>query len=73
MLPILFTYLLTIYLQHYLFVSILFTYNITKPNCALDRRTILCLYSPGFQKQIFKHVKILSKRSTIHTKHILAS
>ena len=23
--------------------------NITKPNCTLDKRTILCLYVPGFQ------------------------
>ena len=36
---------------------------ITKPNCALDRRTILCLYVPRFQRQFFKHVKILSERS----------
>ena len=36
---------------------------ITRPNCALDRRTILCLYVSGFQKQVFKHVKILSERS----------
>ena len=32
-------------------------------NCALDRRTILSLYVPGFQRQVFKHVKILSERS----------
>ena len=32
------------------------TLNITRPNCALDRRTILCLYVPGFLRQIFKHV-----------------
>ena len=36
---------------------------ITRPNCALDRRTILCLYVPGFQRQVFKQVKILSERS----------
>ena len=36
---------------------------ITRPNCALDRSTILCLYVPGFQRQVFKHVKILSERS----------
>ena len=29
---------------------------ITRPNCALDRSTILCLYVPGFQRQVFKHV-----------------
>ena len=30
-----------------------------RPNCALDKRTILCLYFPaGFQRQVFKHVKI---------------
>ena len=34
-----------------------------RPNCALDRRLILCLYVPGFQRQIFKHVKVLSERS----------
>ena len=34
-----------------------------RPNCALDRSTILCLYVPGFQRQVFKHVKILSERS----------
>ena len=28
---------------------------ITRPNCALDRRTIFCLYVPGFQRQVFKH------------------
>ena len=36
---------------------------ITRPNCALDRSTILCLYVPGFQRQVFKDVKILSERS----------
>ena len=34
-----------------------------RPNCALDRSTILCLYVPGFQRQVFKHVEILSERS----------
>ena len=29
----------------------------------LDRSTILCLYVPGFQRQVFKHVTILSERS----------
>ena len=29
---------------------------ITRPNCALNRRTIFRLYVPGFQKVIFKHV-----------------
>ena len=38
-------------------------FNITRPNCALDRSTNLCLYVPGFQKQVLKHVKILSERS----------
>ena len=37
--------------------------NITRPNCALNRSTILCLYVPGFQRQFFQHVKILSDRS----------
>ena len=27
-----------------------------RPNCALDRRSILYLYDPGFQKLLFKHV-----------------
>ena len=35
---------------------------ITKPNCALDRLTILCLYVPGFQRQVFKRYKILPQR-----------
>ena len=30
----------------------------TRPKCALDMRTFLCLYVPGFQRQLFKHVKI---------------
>ena len=38
-------------------------HHITRPNCALDRRTILCLYVSGFQRQVFKHVEILSERS----------
>ena len=29
---------------------------ITRPNCALDRRTILFLYVPGFQKQVLTYV-----------------
>ena len=37
--------------------------TITRPNCALDKRTILCLYVPDFQRQVLKHVKILSERS----------
>ena len=36
---------------------------VTRPNGALDRRTILCLYVPGFHRQVIKHVKILSERS----------
>ena len=39
------------------------SFNITRPNCALDRSTILYLYVSGFQRQVFKHVKILSERS----------
>ena len=27
------------------------------PNCALGRRTILCLYAPGFQRQVLEHVQ----------------
>ena len=30
---------------------------ITRPNCALDRRTVLSLYTPGFQRQVLKVVK----------------
>ena len=30
--------------------------NITRPNCALDSRTVLCLYVPGIHRQTFKHV-----------------
>ena len=44
---------------------------ITRLNCAQDRRTILCLYVPGFHRQVFKHVKILweqSKRMKEHKK-----
>ena len=40
-----------------------FQANITRPNCAVDRSTILGLYVPGFQRQVFKHVKILLERS----------
>ena len=36
--------------------------HITRPNCALDRSTILCLYAPGFQRQVLKYV---SKRKWI--------
>ena len=36
---------------------------ITRPNCALDRRTILCLKVPGFQRQVLKHVKTLTEQS----------
>ena len=42
--------------------------DITRPNCALDRSTILCLYVPGFQRQVFKHrndqKKVKNKRRT---------
>ena len=34
-----------------------------KPNCALDRPTVLCLYGPGFQRQVPEHIKFLSERS----------
>ena len=37
--------------------------NITRPNSALNRSKVLCLYVPGFQRQVFKHVKVLSERS----------
>ena len=37
--------------------------GIMRPNCALDRSTVLCLYVPGFQRQVIKHVKILSEQS----------
>ena len=40
-----------------------FHHHVKRPNCALDRSTILCLYVPGFQRQVFIHVKILSERS----------
>ena len=33
---------------------------ISRPNCCV---CILCLYVPGFQKQVFKHVKNFSERS----------
>ena len=33
------------------------TWSITRPNCALDRRTILCLYVLGSQNWVFKHVR----------------
>ena len=36
---------------------------ITRLTCAQDRPTILCLYVPGFHRQVFKHVKILSEQS----------
>ena len=39
-----------------------YKFVITRPNCALERSTILCLYVSGFQRQVFKHVKILSER-----------
>ena len=37
----------------------------TRPNCALDRRTILCLHVPGFQRQIYKHPGMT--KNTSHT------
>ena len=39
------------------------TFHFTRPNNALDKRTILCLYGPGFQRQVLKHVKFVSERS----------
>ena len=30
---------------------------ITRPNCALDRHTILFMYVPGFRRQVSKHEK----------------
>ena len=36
---------------------------ITKPNCALDRCTILCLYVAGFRGQVFKNFQKWSERS----------
>ena len=30
--------------------------NIKRPNCALDRSTILCLFVPGFQRQVSNYV-----------------
>ena len=30
--------------------------NVMRPNCALDRRTILCIYVPGLQRHVFKQV-----------------
>ena len=41
----------------------IFFFNITRLNFALDRCTILCLYVPGFQRQVFKHVKFFSEGS----------
>ena len=37
--------------------------SLTRPNSALDKRTILSLYVPGFHRQVFKYVKVLSKSS----------
>ena len=31
-------------------------HSLKRPNWALDRRTILCLFVPGFQRQVFKLV-----------------
>ena len=42
--------------------AFLITIN-TRPNCALDRSTIFCLSVPGFQRQVFKHMKVLSEQS----------
>ena len=33
------------------------------PNCALDMRTFLCLYVPGFKKQVFKHFNFVTEQS----------
>ena len=37
-------------------------FNITRSKCALDRRTMLCLHVPGFQKQVVKHVENFSEQ-----------
>ena len=48
------------YTDQYLTLLILlcfyFNWSITRPNCALDRSLILCLYVPGFQRQVLKYV-----------------
>ena len=38
-------------------------YIYTRPNCALDGRTMLCLYVPGFHRQGLKRVQVSSQRS----------
>ena len=39
------------------------SFNTTRQNFALDGRTVKCLNVSGIQRQIIKHVKILSERS----------
>ena len=34
-------------------------YFITRSNCALDRRTVFCLYVHGFQRQICNYVRTI--------------
>ena len=41
----------------------IFSTVITRPTSALDRRMILWLDVPGFQRQAFKQVEIFSERS----------
>ena len=36
--------------------------SITRPNCALERRTIWCVQVFGIQRQLFELVRVLSKR-----------
>ena len=45
------------------FSKTFFKQNMMRQNCALDRSTILYVYVPGFQRQIFEHFKFLSERS----------
>ena len=42
--------------KHTNFRSEDYVFYLTRPSCALDRRSILCLYVPGFQRQVFKYV-----------------
>ena len=38
------------------FTRVCCRHSITRPNCALDRSTMLCLYVPEFQRQVLKYV-----------------
>ena len=40
---------------------VLHDWNMTRSKCALDKRKILCLDVPGFQRQLVRHVKTLSE------------